>query len=1087
MLRYLRPIIVGVLLAAFTGGTPAHAQNTKASLNSQISQDFPNNTTGAITPAIVRTFMGNLVNSFQQYAGVNQQAGTSYTIQVGDYGQVVSFNNAAPVAVTLPQATGSFGTFNVFLINRGAGTVTVTPQGGSTINGAATLVLTTNVASWIISDGTNYVTWTNSGTLTVVCAGLPALTGDVTTPGLSCATTYNNIVPPAKGGTGVNNSTNTVTVGGNVTFSGAFATTITATNTTNSTLPAGTHTLAGLDVAETWTANQSFNRGNFLLNGTTGSLTVQCAVTCGSNTLTLPAGTTDFSATGGSNQVVQQGSLGGAFTVGQLAATNLSNGTTGTGAIVLANTPTLITPNIGVAAATSINGNIWTTGTGTLTIAAGKTGTFSNSITLAGNDGQTLTLNASLIVATNNGTLAFGAASKTLTVNNSIGISGTDGKVLTVSNSGTLAGGDAWTLAIAASKTLTVSNSLAFTGTDGTSFAFPGTSDTVVGVAAAQTLTSKALTAPTITGGTHINITSLGIRSTGSGAFDLMLANTENLTANRTLTLTVNNASRTISLSGNLTLSAGFTVGGTDAITLNGTGAGAVNVNLPTTGTLVNSAVTTLSSLVSVGTISTGVWQGTAVGLAYGGSGQTTAILARTASGFNIDAVTTFGNANYIASASDRVIATSVNFTAPRTVTLPSVASYNSGQTTVIVDSFGAINGINTMAIAAAGGDTINGLASITISTQYSGAVLWPIGSNKWGYIASAGGGGGGSVTSVGTGTGLFGGAITTTGTIQIQQMEPGGRLTLQSGVPVMITSSTAATTVYYAPYKSPFVPINNGTNMQLYNFTASATDAVGLSIALGSNWTLNSNWDAFVGLNSSAITFCTGPAWTSDTTRGTGAGTTELQLYNGLWTNKVSMTCRYSNTQTFTCGVNQCTYLGTMRTGAAGQTNYIFGAAASGGTAALFGLCNYHNRVNTGTSVIDNGASYTYTTGTTRQARASAGNQISFINCQQEDSIQANYYQQVNTALVAAAFFRHGIGLDSTTSFLPAVNFLCFEIFAGSQNICEASVPAVVSPSLGFHVLTANERGDNSNANTLNGNNAGLNNFATLSAIIRN
>jgi len=47
------------------------------------------------------------------------------------------------------------------------------------------------------------------------------------------------------------------------------------------------------------------------------------------------------------------------------------------------------------------------------------------------------------------------------------------------------------------------------------------------------------------------------------------------------------------------------------------------------TGTTLASNVVS-SSLTSVGTISTGVWQGTAVGLAYGGTGATTAAAART-------------------------------------------------------------------------------------------------------------------------------------------------------------------------------------------------------------------------------------------------------------------------------------------------------------------------------------------------------------------------------------------------------------------------------------------------------------------------
>jgi hypothetical protein len=50
--------------------------------------------------------------------------------------------------------------------------------------------------------------------------------------------------------------------------------------------------------------------------------------------------------------------------------------------------------------------------------------------------------------------------------------------------------------------------------------------------------------------------------------------------------------------------------------------------------TLASSVVT--SSLTSVGTIGTGVWQGTAVGLAYGGTGSTSAGTARTALGLAI-------------------------------------------------------------------------------------------------------------------------------------------------------------------------------------------------------------------------------------------------------------------------------------------------------------------------------------------------------------------------------------------------------------------------------------------------------------------
>ena len=57
------------------------------------------------------------------------------------------------------------------------------------------------------------------------------------------------------------------------------------------------------------------------------------------------------------------------------------------------------------------------------------------------------------------------------------------------------------TITLGSSKTFTVSNTLTFTGTDSTSFAFPSASGTVATLAATQTLANKTLTSPTINGG----------------------------------------------------------------------------------------------------------------------------------------------------------------------------------------------------------------------------------------------------------------------------------------------------------------------------------------------------------------------------------------------------------------------------------------------------------------------------------------------------------------------------------------------------------------------------------------------------------
>jgi len=63
---------------------------------------------------------------------------------------------------------------------------------------------------------------------------------------------------------------------------------------------------------------------------------------------------------------------------------------TGTGNLVFSNSPTLVTPDIGVATATSVNGLTITTTTGTLTISNGKTLTISNTLSLQGADSSTV-------------------------------------------------------------------------------------------------------------------------------------------------------------------------------------------------------------------------------------------------------------------------------------------------------------------------------------------------------------------------------------------------------------------------------------------------------------------------------------------------------------------------------------------------------------------------------------------------------------------------------------------------------------------------------------------------------------------------
>ena len=90
----------------------------------------------------------------------NLQTGTTYTVQDSDRGKLVTHTNAAAIAVTLPQAGAGSAFIDGWFYdvqNRGAGTVTITPT-TSTIDGAASLALTTGQGTRLFSNGSNYFT-----------------------------------------------------------------------------------------------------------------------------------------------------------------------------------------------------------------------------------------------------------------------------------------------------------------------------------------------------------------------------------------------------------------------------------------------------------------------------------------------------------------------------------------------------------------------------------------------------------------------------------------------------------------------------------------------------------------------------------------------------------------------------------------------------------------------------------------------------------------------------------------------------------------------------------------------------------------
>jgi hypothetical protein len=148
--RLILAALISLLLFA-----PAQAQKSKTTLQSEINTNFPDNTIGAITPAIARSTFTDFLKSWQQYAGVNAQTGTTYTVQASDYGQLITFTSSFTVNVSIPQAIGTFAVFSFYVENVGS-TEVILSSTISTVCAVSSRFLPPGANLLLISDGANW-------------------------------------------------------------------------------------------------------------------------------------------------------------------------------------------------------------------------------------------------------------------------------------------------------------------------------------------------------------------------------------------------------------------------------------------------------------------------------------------------------------------------------------------------------------------------------------------------------------------------------------------------------------------------------------------------------------------------------------------------------------------------------------------------------------------------------------------------------------------------------------------------------------------------------------------------------------------
>jgi hypothetical protein len=224
-----------------------------------------------------------------------------------------------------------------------------------------------------------------------------------------------------------------------------------------------------------------------------------------------------------------------------------------------------------------------------------------------------------------------------------------------------------------------------------------------------------------------------------------------------------------------------------------------------------------------------------------------------------------------------------------------------------------------------------------------------------------------------------------------LQGVTPGGRLTLESGVPISTTDQTAKTSVYYTPYVHNMIVLWDGADWCPTTFTEK-------TLALGT-LTSAKPYDVFGYLSSGALVLEL-LAWTNDTTRATA-----ITLQDG----------RYCKS-----GDKTRLYLGSF---------YTTSTTTTADAVATRYLWNMYNRRRRQLITKDATTSWTYATNSWRQARATSSNKIELINGISDAILD------VTVACVASGTGvsgQVGIGVNSTTTNSPDAH--------GSQSIAVVS-----------------------------------------------
>lgn len=297
---------------------------------------------------------------------------------------------------------------------------------------------------------------------------------------------------------------------------------------------------------------------------------------------------------------------------------------------------------------------------------------------------------------------------------------------------------------------------------------------------------------------------------------------------------------------------------------------------------------------------------------------------------------------------------------------------------------------------------------------------------------------------------------------------QPQGRITLTSGSPVMSLSVSGATTVYYCPDIGRMVPLFDGTSFSMVDIEGELSQATIDTTKSPAAVAASKNYDKFVWDDSGTIRATRGPAWSTDTERGTGASTTELERVQGVLVNKYAITNGPA--------ANRGTYVGTIRSNASSTIDFILGGTGAGGTAAVLGVWNMYNRRQVAVNVADNSSNFTYSSSSVvpynNSGTGSGLNmRASYVLGLAEDHVDAImlFRAQVTPTATGIGHIFGGLAADSASAFDKRGSIMNPAITGSGGNIqLSIAIPNSYRGQMGWHYIQALMQGDSSTSCTV-------------------